>query len=359
MADYFEECARNDVIVPIKETALQFAVEMIGKTAFGFYPDCIGKKDDEFTHFAKNVVMYRGATALQQKLRLLAIRFPLFLKMIKLFKISYIDPANKSAEKYLRSVLAASTEQRYQLARDGQAVMQDLLQTLLAARPGNPIKESLPDDQRISDTEFVGNSLVMIVAGTETSSGALQCVFALLAMHPEVQDRVYDELSRELTDNFDYDDLSRLTYLDQVICEVLRLYPPVPTVRRRATQTRTYGSITIPRGADIVMPIHGIHNNPCYYPDPARFDPDRFAPAAVAARYPMAFLPFSQGPRRCLGRPLALLTLKLAVVRVLGKVRLELSQHTEPRVGEGIRIAPNRFFTDTVNPVKLAVRLRE
>ena len=177
-------------------------------------------------------------------------------------------------------------------------------------------------------------------------------------MHPDLQDRVYDELLQEVNDDsFSYELLGRLRYLEKVISETLRLYPVTPSIRRMTQKTRTLGNITIPQGSEVIIPVENIHYDPRFYPEPNKFDPDRFSEEAKAARPPLAYLPFGGGPRHCPGSRLALMELKVALARILCKVRVEVNERTKPKQGEQIRLS-NRPLTAPLHPVKLAVSLR-
>ena len=139
--------------------------------------------------------------------------------------------------------------------------------------------------------------------------------------------------------------------------ETLRLFPPVLRISRKAVEARSYGDITIPAGAVIEIPIKEIQRDPAHYPHPDVFDPDRFNEENKAERSPLAFIPFGQGPRLCIGMRLALLELKIALVKVLRKVKVELNDETVPRKGQDIPIEYSGFARPK-QPIELAVKLR-
>ena len=159
-------------------------------------------------------------------------------------------------------------------------------------------------------------------------------------------------------ENPTHEELTRLHYMEQAINETLRLFPPLTFISRKASETRTYGSVTIPAGAAINIPIREIHRDPINYPNPQVFDPERFNEENKAKRNPLAFIPFGYGPRLCIGMRLAYLELKEALVHVLRKVKVEVNTTTVPCPGEEVTL-DFILFPRPVKPVRLAVKLRE
>ena len=126
-----------------------------------------------------------------------------------------------------------------------------------------------------------------------------------------------------------YDQLAALPYLDQVLCESLRFYPPVVTfVSRHAAQPARLGGYSLPAGVNLMAPVWTIHHDPAVWPDPERFEPERFSRERSEGRHPMAWLPFGAGPRNCLGRRFAMLETKLLLVRLVRRFRLEMAEST-------------------------------
>ena len=152
-------------------------------------------------------------------------------------------------------------------------------------------------------------------------------------------------------------ELARLSYVVQVIDETLRLYPPVPHVTRNTLETRTYGSITIPAGATVLVPIRDVHRDPKVYTDPDKFNPDRFSKENKANRDPMSFMPFGWGPRLCIGMRLAYLELKIGLVQIIRRVSLELNDTTVPREGGEANVV-YRGFPQVDPAIEVCAKLR-
>ncbi len=154
--------------------------------------------------------------------------------------------------------------------------------------------------------------LGMIIAGYETSSHAQSWVLYQLAGRPEVQRRVQEEVDSVLDGREPgFADLAKLSYTRMVIEETLRLCTPAWQTMRRAIDEDEVGGYRVPRGSDIYLNLFTLHRHPLMWPEPTRFDPERFTPQAVADRPRHAYQPFGSGPRHCIGKHFALTELQL------------------------------------------------
>ncbi|MFF3227545.1 cytochrome P450 [Nocardia suismassiliense] len=189
----------------------------------------------------------------------------------------------------------------------------DLIAALAAA--GQP-------PARIRDTV-----LMTMLAAHHTTGVAISWTLYLLAQHPDVADRVADELARVLGDRPapDYADLKRLTYLKMVLEESMRLYPPGPYGAREISEVLRVGDYSIPAGTTVFYPIWAVHLNPEYWPQPEVFRPERFSGAESAGRPRLAYIPFGLGPRSCEGSALAMVEAQLVLAVLLRRFRFELA----------------------------------
>ncbi|XP_063239668.1 cytochrome P450 4C1-like [Bacillus rossius redtenbacheri] len=169
--------------------------------------------------------------------------------------------------------------------------------------------------------EIKDNTLTVIVGGMGTGSLVMSAALMLLGLHRDVQEKVVKELEHIFGDDIDrtvtYEDLKQMVYLEQVINETMRLYPPVPFTGREATEEINLTKYTLPAGTYIGIPISLIHRNPEYFPDPDKFDPDRFSPENSANRHPFSFIPFLGGRRMCIGKKYAYMQMKIILSTVL------------------------------------------
>ena len=130
--------------------------------------------------------------------------------------------------------------------------------------------------------------------------------------------------------DIDYDRLTRLSYLDAVVSETLRLHTPVIRINRKCNEDYKISklSLTLPKGSGIQIPLYAIHHNPHFYPDPFKFNPDRFLPENRHKLIPYTYLPFAAGPRNCIGMRFALMEAKLALAKVVLRYRLFRTTNT-------------------------------
>lgn len=193
----------------------------------------------------------------------------------------------------------------------------DILAAVMAARDrktGEPM----------SDRQLADEILTLIVAGHETTAGTLNWTWYLLSRHPEVDERLGRELAQVLADGPPtVESLAKLVYTRQVLEESMRLYPPGWAFTRRAMEDDEIGGFLVPAGSDVLVCPYITHRHPGFWDDVEEFDPDRFRPEAVGARHKYAYLPFSAGPRRCIGDGLAMVEMLLHMGTVARTLRME------------------------------------
>ncbi|KAK3749712.1 hypothetical protein RRG08_056501 [Elysia crispata] len=164
--------------------------------------------------------------------------------------------------------------------------------------------------------------------GHDTTSSAISWALYSIAEHPEIQQRAQDELDVVLDQaghiDVMWDDLNKLPYLTMVIKEAMRLHSPVPFIQRILTSDTEIDGKIAPAGTAVNCVIYNIHHNPVTWEDSMKFDPDRFLPENADSRSPYAFVPFSAGPRNCIGQNFAMHEIKIALARILHKVNLRL-----------------------------------
>ncbi|MEU2794809.1 cytochrome P450 [Streptomyces sp. NPDC007100] len=221
----------------------------------------------------------------------------------------------------------------------GPADRSDLVGALVAAgeRPA-----------RIRDTV-----MVTLLAAHHTTGVAVSWTLHLLGRHPEVGERVAEELDRVLGDRAvpGYADLRRLTYLDMVLKESMRLFPPGPYGARETTEDLALGDYEIPAGTTVFYPFWAVHMNPRYWPEPERFVPERFLAREVAGRPRLAYVPFGIGPRSCEGAALATVEAQLVLAVLLKRFRF--------RPAPGHEVTPvERFVLWAADDIRMNVSPR-
>ena len=208
----------------------------------------------------------------------------------------------------------------------------DLLSEMLRLRDPETGLRSLTDE-RVRD-----EAMTTFAAGHETTGTALAWTWYLLAQHPEVEQRMHSELDTILAGKTPgSEDVFRLTYTGKVLSESMRLYPPVWLMVRRPARDFPLGGFVLPAGCYVHVSQYLTHRDPRFFPDPERFDPERWVPEAVAARPKFCYFPFGAGSRRCIGEGFA----RMEGILVLAT----LAQHWSLRVVPGHPVGLKPFVT--------------
>uniref|UniRef100_A0A8C5WEN0 Thromboxane-A synthase n=1 Tax=Leptobrachium leishanense TaxID=445787 RepID=A0A8C5WEN0_9ANUR len=175
--------------------------------------------------------------------------------------------------------------------------------------------------KRLNEEEILGQAFLFLIAGYETTCSLLSFTTYLLAVHPECQEivlREVDEFSQKHA-VADYSTVHELPYLDMVMCETLRMYPPAFRFAREASHDTTLMGYKIPAGTVVEIPVVCLQNDPTYWTEPDKFQPERFTEEEKQKRHPCVYLPFGSGPRSCIGMRMAILETKITLFRVLQK----------------------------------------
>ena len=199
------------------------------------------------------------------------------------------------------------------------------------------------DKRPLNDVEILANASTMFLAGHDSTATLKTWVAYCLATNVDVQNQLIAEIDKELGNTKpEYDNVMHLPYLDMIINETLRLYTPNRRNVRDTARDITICGVKIPKGTDVTIPVHAVHRNPAYWPDPEKFDPERFSPVNKDKIVPYSYMPFGIGPRNCIGMRLALAEVKITTVRMLQHVRLGVSENTEipPKLDQGIVLKP-------------------
>nr|XP_025845526.1 docosahexaenoic acid omega-hydroxylase CYP4F3-like isoform X5 [Vulpes vulpes] len=191
------------------------------------------------------------------------------------------------------------------------------------------------EGKQLSDEDIRAEADTFMFEGHDTTASGLSWVLFNLAKHPEYQERCRQEVQELLRDRepqeIEWDDLAQLPFLTMCIKESLRLHPPVTVIARRCTQDVVLpDGRVIPKGNNCVLSIFGIHHNPSVWPDPEVYNPLRFDPEIPQKRSPLAFIPFSAGPRNCIGQAFAMSEMKVVLALTLLRFRV-LPHEEQPR----------------------------
>ncbi|RZC34622.1 p450 domain containing protein, partial [Asbolus verrucosus] len=303
--------------VDINSHISQFTLKTIAETAMGTKLKFDTQKEIAY----KQAIFDIGEIFLYRLLRSWLI-VPLF----NLFSPKYL--AEKKTLKILHKFTKDVIAERQKIFQEIVAPAEDevyvgkmrlaMLDLLLRAKS----KEGTIDDDGIREEVDT-----FMFEGHDTTAVALGFALMLIACHKDVQDRIVQEMGEVLSDLHKkptYNDLQEMKYMERSIKEVLRLYPSVHFISRKLGEDMTTVSgYYLPKSSVVHIHIYDLHHNPDIYPDPEKFDPDRFLPENLKSRHPFSYLPFSAGPRNCIGQRFAMLELKAAICGILANFVLE------------------------------------
>jgi cytochrome P450 len=252
------------------------------------------------------------------------------------------DAEFESAVASLDSVIDEIVERRSGTEGDPAADdgPMDFLSVLLRAQDrGEQSPEQLRDEM-----------MTILLAGHDTTALTLTYTLFLLSENPDARERVEAEIDEQVDgDRPTADDVREFEYLERVINEAMRLYPPVFTLFRTPTEQVELCGYTVPEDGTLMLPQWGVHRSARFWDDPETFDPERFSPDRRADRPRFAFFPFGGGPRHCIGKHLAMLEAQLILAEVLGTYRLEFEGETPLELSPSLTMHPRQEMTMRVH----------
>ncbi|HUE66961.1 MAG TPA: cytochrome P450 [Candidatus Acidoferrum sp.] len=201
---------------------------------------------------------------------------------------------------------------------------QDLLSMLVAAQDES--------GQPMSDREVRDACIAVFFAGHETTACLLSWTWYVLAQRPDVEEKLLAELGRAGADETESQAtlVSRLPYMQMVLNEVLRLYPPAYAFGRRALRNTVVGEHPVEAGTTVLMSPWAMHRDATYFEDPERFVPERWADGLASHLPRFAYYPFSSGPRRCVGSSYATMEATIALATILPRFHLASTAEVRP-----------------------------
>jgi cytochrome P450 family 6 len=178
-----------------------------------------------------------------------------------------------------------------------------------------------------------------------------------LSVNEEIQVKAREDVKNAIKKHggkLTYDSVADMTYLEQCVNETLRKYPGGATLQRIALSDYKLqnSDITIPKNTGVIIPVHAIHWDEELYPNPSKFDPERFTPEEIASRHPMAYIPFGEGPRICVGLRFGLVQTKIALAKVLMRYKFTIDR-TKTTVP--LKILPSSFVLTAAEKIILNI----
>ncbi|XP_069336047.1 cytochrome P450 4B1 isoform X2 [Eulemur rufifrons] len=314
MLDKWEEKAREDKCFDIFSDVGHMALDTLMKCTFGKGDSGLSQRGSSYYLAVSDLTLL-----MQQRIRSFQYYndFVYWLTPHGRRFLRACRVAHDHTDQVIRERKAALQDEKEQRKIQNRRHL-DFLDILLGARDGDGIK--------LSDADLRAEVDTFMFEGHDTTTSGICWFLYCMARYPEHQHRCREE-AREILgdrDSFQWDDLSKMTYLTMCIKESFRLYPPVPQVYRQLSKPVTFvDGRSLPAGSLISLHIYALHRNSAVWPDPEVFDPLRFSPENASGRHPFAFMPFSAGPRNCIGQQFAMNETK--VVTALCLLRFEFS----------------------------------
>ncbi|KAJ6659793.1 hypothetical protein lerEdw1_018509 [Lerista edwardsae] len=328
--------------VDMKEILGAYGMDVVTSTSFSVDIDSMNNPNDPLVvHVKKLFKMSLFNPAL-----VLAIVFPFLVPLLD--KLSKGITSKSSVDFFFNVVKKIKADRQ----KDDHTNRVDFMQLMVDAQASGDISDGTNSYKALTDKEILTQAILFIVGGYETTGTSLSFLSYCLATHPDVQTRLQEEIDKALPNQATptYDAVLQMEYLDMVVNETLRLYPPGVGLERACKQTVQMNGVTFPKGSVVVIPTTLLHRIPEYWPEPDEFRPERFSKENKESRDPYVFLPFGAGPRNCIAMRFALLVVKMGIVALLQKFSLRTCAETQIPVE-----LVATFFLQPKNPIKLKI----
>nr|ARO50430.1 cytochrome P450 [Chironomus tentans] len=311
MIEYLKDIVEKSDTHEMKEIYSSFTTEVIASVAFGLDTKCHGNPNNDFRRMARSIF---EPTAMENIKNLIIISSE---RISKLFNMSF--NRQETTDFFLRIV-----RENLEYREKNNVKRNDFFQLLIN------IKNS---EIGMTFNEIAANSFVFFAAGFETSSSVMTFSTYELALNQDIQDRLRSEIHEVLekyNGEVSYDAIKEMKYLDMVFKETLRRYPALDNQNRKSTHDFKIpnSKLIIPAGTNIIIPVHGLHNDERFYENPEKFDPERFSEENIKKRPSFVYIPFSEGGRMCIGYRFGTMESKVGLIKLLSVFRILPSEKT-------------------------------
>uniref|UniRef100_A0A2K6LWJ2 unspecific monooxygenase n=1 Tax=Rhinopithecus bieti TaxID=61621 RepID=A0A2K6LWJ2_RHIBE len=283
-----------------------YSMDVITSTSFGVNIDSLNNPQDPFVENTKKLLRFDFLDPFFLSITI----FPFLTPILEVLNISVFQEKLQDKRK---------SPQRYTKV--------DFLQLMIDSQNSKDTESH----KALSDLELVAQSIIFIFAGYETTSSVLSFIMYELATHPDVQQKLQEEIDAVLPNKAPptYDTMLQMEYLDMVVNETLRLFPIAMRLERVCKKDVEINGIFIPKGVVVMIPSYALHHDPKYWPEPEKFLPERFSKKNKGNIDPYIYTPFGNGPRNCIGMRFALMNMKLALIRVLQNFSFKPCKETQ------------------------------
>ncbi|XP_055550780.1 uncharacterized protein LOC129733180 [Wyeomyia smithii] len=312
VADRFRECIEKSVIdkseVEMKDLLARFTTDVIGTCAFGIDCNSLNNPDAEFLRMGKKVFELPSG-------RLLKFFFMATFK--EFAKKVHIKGTADDVSSFFFKVVRETIEYR----EKNNIQRNDFMNLLIQLKQKGELDDSGENVGTLSLNEVVAQAFVFFLGGFETSSTTMSYCLYELSLNEDVQEAARQCVQDAIVKHggLNYEAIMDMEYIEQCINESLRKYPPGANLIRSVTKDYSVpdSNVTFKKGMSVMIPVYAIHHDPEYYPDPERYDPDRFSAEESARRKPFTFIPFGEGPRICIAARFGMLETKIGLATLL------------------------------------------
>ncbi|OXB82762.1 UNVERIFIED_CONTAM: hypothetical protein H355_000460 [Colinus virginianus] len=298
-----EKKVADEEFLNMKNIFGAYSMDVVTSTSFSVDIDSMSNPNDPFV---TNIKKFLKINFLNPFFVLIVL-FPFMIPVLEKMKVTLLPSEVMDFFDVVFMKMKKEREEGYHVDRV------DFLQLMIDSQSSQDLYKSL------SDEEILAQALIFVFGAYETTSSTLSYISYHLAIHPDVQKQLQDEIDATLPNKATptYDVVMQMEYLDMVVNESLRLYPAGGRIERVCKKTVEYNGVTIPEGMVVMIPVYVMHRDPEYWPNPEEFRPERFSKENRKNIEPYTFLPFGAGPRNCIGMRFALLVMKVALVVLL------------------------------------------
>uniref|UniRef100_A0A8D0SJT6 Cytochrome P450 3A n=1 Tax=Sus scrofa TaxID=9823 RepID=A0A8D0SJT6_PIG len=302
--------------VTMKEHLWAYSMDVITSTAFGVNVDSLNNPQDPFVENSRKLLKFSFFSPFFLSIIFFPFLTPILEVLnITLFPKSVVNFFTRSIKRMKK--VASKIHKRHRV---------DLLQLMINSQNS----KEMDAHKGLSNEELVAQGVIFIFAGYETTSSSLSLLVYKLATHPDVQQKLQEEIDATFPNKPPtYDGLAQMEYLDMVVNESLRIFPVTPRLERSCKKDVEIHGVFVPKGTVMMVPIFALHRAPELWPEPEEFRPERFSKKNKDTINPYTYLPFGTGPRNCIGMRFALMNMKLALVRVLQNFSFKPCKETQ------------------------------
>uniref|UniRef100_A0A8D2IXJ8 Uncharacterized protein n=1 Tax=Varanus komodoensis TaxID=61221 RepID=A0A8D2IXJ8_VARKO len=309
LAKHVEKKVESGEPIDMKDIFGAYSMDVITSTSFSIEVDSINNPNDPFIAHIKKLLKF----SILNPMIILIVVFPFLTPLMNKLIFSLVPPT------FINFFIDVVKKIKKDRQKNDHTNRVDFLQLMVDSQISGDITDKTNSYKALTDKEIVTQAIVFIFGGYESSSTTLSFLSYSLALHPDVQQKLHEEVDKVLPNQAcpTYDAILQMEYLDMVVNETLRLYPPGGRLERVCKNTVEINGVTIPEGTVTVIPTYVLHRSPEYWPEPEEFRPERFSKENRESMDPYIFMPFGAGPRNCIGMRFALLVMKAVVVVLL------------------------------------------